>query len=202
LSTQRVEVRFGCWVFLPLWRVVCMYRSHSYHTPYKCKEPCFRSLVKTSSPSQMPESKSSWYVWVWSWHSYAKVSWETRHVARDCSPSLSVQMSTGLIATSEFSTRFCYVLSLPPAFGMTSFTIAILITQVLGYVLALVGLCLCIMGESHSSSVFLSCQFVYFPSSSSSSPSSSSSSSPSSSSSSPSSSSSSFSSSSSSSSSF
>lgn len=31
------------------------------------------------------------------------------------------------------------------AFGMTSFTIAILITQVLGYVLALVGLCLCIM---------------------------------------------------------
>lgn len=66
-------------------------------------------------------------------------------MARDCSPSLSVQMSTGLIATSEFSTRFCYVLSLPPAFGMTSFTIAILITQVLGYVLALVGLCLCIM---------------------------------------------------------
>ncbi|KAH0519097.1 Leukocyte surface antigen CD47 [Microtus ochrogaster] len=32
-----------------------------------------------------------------------------------------------------------------PAFGMASFTIAILITQVLGYVLALVGLCLCIM---------------------------------------------------------
>lgn len=31
------------------------------------------------------------------------------------------------------------------AFGMASFTIAILITQVLGYVLALVGLCLCIM---------------------------------------------------------
>ncbi|KAL6034786.1 hypothetical protein STEG23_000799, partial [Scotinomys teguina] len=31
------------------------------------------------------------------------------------------------------------------AFGMTSFTIAILITQVLGYVLGLVGLCLCIM---------------------------------------------------------
>ncbi|XP_036059290.1 leukocyte surface antigen CD47 isoform X5 [Onychomys torridus] len=31
------------------------------------------------------------------------------------------------------------------AFGMTSFTIPILITQVLGYVLALVGLCLCIM---------------------------------------------------------
>uniref|UniRef100_A0A5F9C8J4 Leukocyte surface antigen CD47 n=1 Tax=Oryctolagus cuniculus TaxID=9986 RepID=A0A5F9C8J4_RABIT len=32
-----------------------------------------------------------------------------------------------------------------PAFGMTSFTVAILITQVLGYVLAVVGLCLCIM---------------------------------------------------------
>ncbi|XP_076405077.1 leukocyte surface antigen CD47 isoform X8 [Peromyscus maniculatus bairdii] len=31
------------------------------------------------------------------------------------------------------------------AFGMTSFTVPILITQVLGYVLALVGLCLCIM---------------------------------------------------------
>ncbi|XP_057619662.1 leukocyte surface antigen CD47 isoform X4 [Chionomys nivalis] len=31
------------------------------------------------------------------------------------------------------------------AFGMASFTIAILITQVLGYILALVGLCLCIM---------------------------------------------------------
>lgn len=69
---------------------------------------------------------------------------------RNCSPALNV-------SNASRSNRFFCVLgtfllcpSPPSAFGMASFTIAILITQVLGYVLALVGLCLCIMGESYS----------------------------------------------------
>lgn len=101
----------------------------------------------------MIDSNNLQILWVWSWHSYGKVSWKPCRQT-NCSPSLSV---------SNASRRDCCIRVLhmfplcpfpPPAFGMTSFTIAILITQVLGYVLALVGLCLCIMGESLSS-VFL-----------------------------------------------
>uniref|UniRef100_A0A8C6GQZ4 Leukocyte surface antigen CD47 n=1 Tax=Mus spicilegus TaxID=10103 RepID=A0A8C6GQZ4_MUSSI len=49
-----------------------------------------------------------------------------------------IVISTGILILLQYNVFMT-------AFGMTSFTIAILITQVLGYVLALVGLCLCIM---------------------------------------------------------
>nr|XP_012805462.2 leukocyte surface antigen CD47 isoform X1 [Jaculus jaculus] len=51
----------------------------------------------------------------------------------------------GLIVISTIILIFLQYNVFMTAFGMTSFTIAILITQVLGYVLAVVGLCLCIM---------------------------------------------------------
>ncbi|XP_047419774.1 leukocyte surface antigen CD47 isoform X1 [Sciurus carolinensis] len=49
-----------------------------------------------------------------------------------------IVISTGILILLQYNVFMT-------AFGMTSFTIAILITQVLGYVLAVVGLCLCIM---------------------------------------------------------
>ncbi|KAM4888351.1 leukocyte surface antigen CD47 isoform 2-T3 [Thomomys bottae] len=49
-----------------------------------------------------------------------------------------IVISTGILISLQYNVFMA-------AFGMTSFTIAILITQVLGYVLAVVGLCLCIM---------------------------------------------------------
>uniref|UniRef100_A0A8D2ICC4 Leukocyte surface antigen CD47 n=1 Tax=Urocitellus parryii TaxID=9999 RepID=A0A8D2ICC4_UROPR len=49
-----------------------------------------------------------------------------------------IVISTGVLILLQYNVFMT-------AFGMTSFTIAILITQVLGYVLAVVGLCLCIM---------------------------------------------------------
>lgn len=69
---------------------------------------------------------------------------------RNCSPSLSVSNASRSNCFISVLDTFLLCPFPPSAFGMTSFTIAILITQVLGYVLALVGLCLCIMGESHS----------------------------------------------------
>uniref|UniRef100_A0ABK0LLK8 Leukocyte surface antigen CD47 n=1 Tax=Rattus norvegicus TaxID=10116 RepID=A0ABK0LLK8_RAT len=49
-----------------------------------------------------------------------------------------IVISTGILILLQYNVFMT-------AFGMTSFTIAILITQVLGYVLAVVGMCLCIM---------------------------------------------------------
>uniref|UniRef100_A0A5F9CZS8 Leukocyte surface antigen CD47 n=1 Tax=Oryctolagus cuniculus TaxID=9986 RepID=A0A5F9CZS8_RABIT len=49
-----------------------------------------------------------------------------------------IVISTGILISLQYNVFMT-------AFGMTSFTVAILITQVLGYVLAVVGLCLCIM---------------------------------------------------------
>ncbi|XP_048202519.1 leukocyte surface antigen CD47 isoform X3 [Perognathus longimembris pacificus] len=49
-----------------------------------------------------------------------------------------IVISTGMLVSLQYNVFMA-------AFGMTSFTIAILITQVLGYVLAVVGLCLCIL---------------------------------------------------------
>ncbi|XP_052014571.1 leukocyte surface antigen CD47 isoform X2 [Apodemus sylvaticus] len=49
-----------------------------------------------------------------------------------------IVISTGMLILLQYNVFMT-------AFGMTSFTVAILITQVLGYVLALVGLSLCIM---------------------------------------------------------
>ncbi|XP_073929154.1 leukocyte surface antigen CD47 isoform X2 [Castor canadensis] len=49
-----------------------------------------------------------------------------------------IVISTGILILLQYNVFMT-------AFGMSSFTIAILITQVLGYVLAVVGLCLCIM---------------------------------------------------------
>lgn len=68
-----------------------------------------------------------------------------------CSPSLSVSAASRSDRCIRVLNAFLFCPSPPPAFGMNSFTVAILITQVLGYVLALVGMCLCIMGESHAS---------------------------------------------------
>ncbi|XP_021119800.1 leukocyte surface antigen CD47 isoform X3 [Heterocephalus glaber] len=48
-----------------------------------------------------------------------------------------IVISTGILILLQYNVFMT-------AFGMTSFTIAILITQVLGYVLAVVGLCLCV----------------------------------------------------------
>ncbi|XP_012784687.1 leukocyte surface antigen CD47 isoform X4 [Ochotona princeps] len=49
-----------------------------------------------------------------------------------------IVISTGILISLQYNVFMT-------AFGMSSFTVAILITQVLGYVLAVVGLCLCIM---------------------------------------------------------